>query len=256
MRFAFRADRAALPRRTFTAHSASLPNLSAFNRRLAHETSVERDPRRRLTRLCDRGCCAIDPQHSSRLGQSRARRAGRERQAICLSIRFTGVQGPGAKGPDAALHGAGSPRLPQTGDRSKDRRSAKKGLCEKLRARPAGVTATGAAIAVAGFSNKERLRGGSEAGGPAAILAEISRRALVTVIGRGTVIIGEGAGQGAGPIIVIVADLVRQPVGPAMVVAVMGGPRLRQVRCQGEGGQQGGGREEGQSGHLDSPARR
>src|SRR5260221_8592795 len=34
MRFAFRADRAALPRRTFTAHSASFPNLSAFNRSL------------------------------------------------------------------------------------------------------------------------------------------------------------------------------------------------------------------------------
>ena len=51
---------------------------------------------------------------------------------------------------------------------------------------------------------------GSVAGVPAAVLAEIGCRALRAVNGRRTIIIGEGAGEEAGPVIVEVADFVRQ----------------------------------------------
>jgi hypothetical protein len=96
----------------------------------------------------------------------------------------------------------------------------------------------------------KRSRNGSEARILAAILADIGRRPLRAVIGRGTVIIGEGAGQGTRPVIVDVADVVGEPMKAAMVVD----PRLRQARCYGQGGQDYGGGEL-RVGHLDSPAR-
>ena len=52
----------------------------------------------------------------------------------------------------------------------------------------------------------------SEAGMPAAVLADIGGRALVAEVGRGAVIIGEGAGREAGAVIVQIADRVGQAV--------------------------------------------
>jgi hypothetical protein len=54
----------------------------------------------------------------------------------------------------------------------------------------------------------QRILAGSVAGIAAAIRAAIGRRALRTVNGRRTVIIGEGAGPGAGAVIVVVTDFV------------------------------------------------
>jgi hypothetical protein len=85
-----------------------------------------------------------------------------------------------------------------------------------------------------------------------AVLAEIGRRALRAGDCRGTVIIGEGAGLEARPVIVEVADFVGQPVVRAnMVDANMVDPELRrQARRDGERGQKGDSREELQAGHL------
>jgi hypothetical protein len=93
---------------------------------------------------------------------------------------------------------------------------------------------------------------GSVARMPTAVLAAIGRRALGTVNGRRTVIIREGAGLEARPVIVEVADFVRQPVvRPNMVDANMVDPELRrQARRYGQRGQKGGGRKELQAGHL------
>jgi hypothetical protein len=89
----------------------------------------------------------------------------------------------------------------------------------------------------------------SEAGIPASVLAAISRRPLRTGIGRRTVIIGEGFGLGPRPVIVLVADVVGEPMKAGMVM----GPRLYQARRYGQGGQDYGGGDL-QLGHLDSPA--
>jgi len=51
---------------------------------------------------------------------------------------------------------------------------------------------------------------GSVAGVPAAVLAEVGCRALRAMNGRRTIVIGEGAGQGPRPVIMLVADFVRQ----------------------------------------------
>jgi len=77
---------------------------------------------------------------------------------------------------------------------------------------------------------------GSVAGVPAAVLAEIGCRTLRAVNGRRTIIIGEGAGQGAQPVIVVVADFVGQQMKPNMVA-----PRLDQARRHGQDGQDSGG---------------
>jgi hypothetical protein len=77
---------------------------------------------------------------------------------------------------------------------------------------------------------------------PAAVLAKIGRRALRAMNRRRTIIIGEGSGQEAWPIIVQVADLVGQPVVIAnMVDANMVDPEFRRrARRYGESGQKGG----------------
>src|ERR1700724_2325190 len=69
----------------------------------------------------------------------------------------------------------------------------------------------------------------SEAGMPAAILADIGGRALVAIIGRGAVIIGEGSGRETRAAIVEVADR----VGQRPVVAVVGVVRFRERRRDG-----------------------
>src|ERR1700730_9926216 len=56
---------------------------------------------------------------------------------------------------------------------------------------------------------------------PLAVLAEIGGRALGAMIGGGPVVIGEGAGGGAGPVIVEVADVVGQPPIGVVVVVMM-----------------------------------
>jgi hypothetical protein len=79
---------------------------------------------------------------------------------------------------------------------------------------------------------------------------------------RRTVIIGEGAGQEPRPIIVEIADFVRQSVvgtnvvHTSMVDANMVDPEFRgQARRYGQRGQNGGGRKELYAGHLDSSGR-
>src|ERR1700687_1192280 len=61
----------------------------------------------------------------------------------------------------------------------------------------------------------------SVAGVPAAVLAEIGRRALGATNRRRPIIIGEGAGHEPRPVIVEVADVVGQPIK----VGMMMGPR-------------------------------
>src|SRR5437763_10048679 len=78
------------------------------------------------------------------------------------------------------------------------------------------------------------LLSGSEARMSTAVLAEIGGRTLRTGIVRGTVVVGEGAGQRPRPVIVPVADFVGQPVIANMVLV---SPRLRQTRNNSQGGQ-------------------
>src|SRR5882757_11560410 len=62
-----------------------------------------------------------------------------------------------------------------------------------------------------------RLPCASEAGMPAAVLADIGGRALVAFVGRRAVVIGEGAGRRAWAVIVQIADVVGQaPMGMAV----------------------------------------
>src|SRR6266568_265981 len=58
---------------------------------------------------------------------------------------------------------------------------------------------------------------GSITGVPAAVLAEIGCRTLRAVNGRRTIIIGEGAGQGPRPVIMLEADFVGQHIKPNVV---------------------------------------
>src|ERR1700675_2245499 len=87
---------------------------------------------------------------------------------------------------------------------------------------------------------------------PLAVLAKIGGGAPVAVVGRGAVIIGKGAGQGAGAVIVEVADRVRQrPVVAVVMVPIMA--RFGEIWRQGRYGQQGGGNQKLGFGHRDSP---
>src|SRR6266568_9569809 len=90
----------------------------------------------------------------------------------------------------------------------------------------------------------------SEAGVPATILADIGGRALLAGIRRRAIIIGKRAGQQARPVIMVVADLVGQPISADMVVAAC----LRQAWRRSERRQECHSWEELQSGHLESPA--
>src|SRR5713101_380453 len=79
-----------------------------------------------------------------------------------------------------------------------------------------------------------------EAGIQASVLADIGSRALIAVIGRGAVIVGEGSGGKARAISVDVGDGVGQrPVSVMVVVAMMA--RLRNAGRDGYRGQDGGG---------------
>ena len=90
----------------------------------------------------------------------------------------------------------------------------------------------------------------SVAGVPPAVLADIGRRALAAEDGGGTVVIGEGTGLRAGPVIMQVADRVGQPPVVQVVPIVAG---IGQTRGQGRGGEEGGGNEKLRFGHFDSP---
>src|SRR6266446_10959874 len=72
----------------------------------------------------------------------------------------------------------------------------------------------------------------SVAGMPAAVLAEIRCRTLRAVNARRTIIVSEGAGHGARPVIMLEADFVGQHIKPNVVA-----PRLDQARRDGQGGQ-------------------
>jgi hypothetical protein len=96
-----------------------------------------------------------------------------------------------------------------------------------------------------------RASGGmSVAGMPPAVLADIGRRAPAAEDGGGTIIIGEGAGLQAGPVIVQVADRVGQPPIVQMMPIMAG---VCQVRGQRRGGEEGSGNEKLRFGHFDSP---
>src|SRR3979411_334194 len=94
---------------------------------------------------------------------------------------------------------------------------------------------------------------GSVAGVSAAVLTEIGRRALCAGNCRRTIVIRERAGQEPWPVIVVVADFVRQRIMTNM--ADMVGSRLRQARRYGQGGQNCGGGEELQVCHRGSPGK-
>jgi hypothetical protein len=88
------------------------------------------------------------------------------------------------------------------------------------------------------------------AGMPPAVLADIGSRALAAEDGGGTVVIGEGAGLRAGPVIVEEADWVGQaPI--VQVVPIMAG--VCQAWGEDRGGEEGGGNEKLRFGHFDSP---
>src|SRR5258708_28468042 len=107
-------------------------------------------------------------------------------------------------------------------------------------------------VAVADPSSERRPDHALEAGIQASVLADIGSRALIAVIGRGAVIVGEGSGGKARAIIVDVADRVGQrPISVMVVVAMMA--RLRNAGRDGYRGQDGGGGEKLHFGHLDSP---
>ena len=90
----------------------------------------------------------------------------------------------------------------------------------------------------------------SEAGVPAAVLADIGCRALAAEDGGGAVIKGEGAGLRSGAVIVQVADRVGQPPIVQVMTIVAG---IGQTWGQGRGGQQGGSNQKLRFGHFDSP---
>ena len=72
-------------------------------------------------------------------------------------------------------------------------------------------------VAEFGGGSRRRMRAAtrdrSEAGMPAAVLAEIGRSTLPAGIGRRAIVIGERAGLRSGPVIVAEADRVGQPIG-------------------------------------------
>src|SRR6266404_5833129 len=70
-----------------------------------------------------------------------------------------------------------------------------------------------------------------------AVLADIGGGALAAKDGRGTIVIGEGAGLQAGAVIVQVADRVGQPPIVQVVPIVAG---IGQTRRQRRGGEEGG----------------
>src|SRR5579863_2009533 len=78
---------------------------------------------------------------------------------------------------------------------------------------------------------------GSEAGVTSALCA-IRRRTLRARVGRGSVVIGEGARLGAGPVIVAIADRVGQPISVGMDVTtclhLAGNRRKRSQNSHGE----------------------
>src|SRR5882724_13117574 len=82
----------------------------------------------------------------------------------------------------------------------------------------------------------------SETRMPAAVLADIGGGALVAVVGRGAVIIGEAAGREAWTVIVEIADRVGQPgqvaiAVVAIVVVAMMDPGFRETWGEGDRGQ-------------------
>src|SRR3984957_6926991 len=72
---------------------------------------------------------------------------------------------PGPKRSNATLHGAGPDRLPQTSDRSKDRRSATQGVCARLRAVDWKSVMTGLVPAIHVFLARVQSRRGCPARG-------------------------------------------------------------------------------------------
>src|SRR6266480_3964778 len=90
----------------------------------------------------------------------------------------------------------------------------------------------------------------SEAGVPAAVLADIGGRALVAAVGRRAVVKGEGAGGEARTVIMQIADRIGQR-GGAVIAVVMA--RFGEARGNGDGGKRCCGGEELHRGHHDSP---
>src|SRR2546430_5246779 len=90
----------------------------------------------------------------------------------------------------------------------------------------------------------------SEAGVPAAVLADIGGRALVAAVGRRAVVKGEGAGGEARAIIMQIADRIGQRGGPviAVMMACFG-----EARGNGDGGKRCCGGKELHRGPPDSP---
>src|SRR3954470_5740681 len=101
------------------------------------------------------------------------------------------------------------------------------------RARSARTSSNCRSALLSGAANsgppqRTRLRS-SEAGGPAAVLADIGGCALVAMVGRRAVVKGERPGRDAGPVIVQIADRVGQRVRVVAVVPVVT-PRLCEAR--------------------------
>src|SRR3974390_3004815 len=98
------------------------------------ETSAWRAGRSRRADLCDRGARSVFLHAVTASGpdQHGARRPRHTQPALRLPRRCPEIPGAGTPRPDAALSRAGAPRLPETGNRPKDRWPGATRLCAEL----------------------------------------------------------------------------------------------------------------------------
>jgi hypothetical protein len=120
----------------FTARSERTIKFGV-SREAADETSAWHRRCGRFARPGDSCICSIHADARYRRSgaiQPFSCRARTPWKTIGLSKRFAWIARTGATRSDAALRRAGAARLPETGNRSEDRRSAAAGFCKELHA--------------------------------------------------------------------------------------------------------------------------